>query len=204
MILRAGVTYLLTLFILMPAFADKETTRTESKRGAFSLSPIYGQTWHRLVSSEGKSILYSGQHYGLEASLSLFEPLSVFAETRITDATNDKFSSEKLTGQGYSLGLRLETTTWLEFGIAFGQERDTIKSSSSPSSKVVNQTLAANMTIHIYDFSESFGIFFQANYRLGNAAASKNGNGSYNSGLDATEVNLGLRWSPSVDFTYTK
>lgn len=180
-----------------------ERVMSQTKRGAFSLAPTYSYSSKSILNESGQSIRYNGASYGVDLSVTLFEPVSLFAETRWTTAENSNYSSEELSGQGYSIGLRTAVGEWLEFGLGYGQERDTVNSSSALSETVTSSAVSLTAVAHIWDISESLGIWTSAAYRVGLAAAGENANTDYNSGTTTLDVTIGLRWSPTVTFTYS-
>jgi len=188
---------------VQPTEAGTKQYYSQTKRGSFSLIPTYGQSNKSILNQAGQSIGYTGTNYGLQMTVKLADPISLYAETRWTTAKNSSFTSEELSGQGYSIGIYSSIGDWLEFGVGYGGEHDTIKATSSASETVTSSAVSTSIITHLWDISESFGLIGSASYRIGIAAAGKSGNSEFNSGATTIDIAIGLRWSPTVTFTYT-
>lgn len=208
MLARVGLwltaPFLLGISPIWSKAAEAERVQTETKKGAFSLAPTFGFANKTLLNPSGRSIGFSGTEYGVDMSVSLMQSLSFFAETRIVDAKNQDYDTERLQGRGYSLGVRFPLSDWFELGMGYGEEVDTVKNSTVADRTVTSRALSASFAVHFLDLGDSLGFFLVANYRLGLANASQREETVSNSGGTTVDAYIGLRWSPTVSFTYRK
>lgn len=190
------------LVLAIGAECREAKTKTETKRGPFGFAPIFGKTWRTLNNEFGQAVPYSGTVYGAEFVVTVGEPVALFMESRLFNATHTKYADEKTTGQGYSAGVRVTASDWLYFGLAYGVELDKVKSSAGSDRNVENRAGSASMGVNFWEITASFTMFTQVSYRLGQSRNLESGSGRYNSGLEAAAVTIGIRWSPTVSFTY--
>lgn len=197
----------LFITVLSTAAFSKERQKapidTSATRGVFSVGLYVGDTYPRLLNSDGSISSYRGQEYGILLDMSAMvgsgSDFRFFALGGIKNAQGVQASSDSLSGNHFLLGMKAFPLSW--FYVSAGIGRFTAQAKTTTASVNLSSPMTAlggGIELNMWD-----NFYFGVNgwYKSGVLRQNENPELTGNSFTDSFDVLFMFIWCPSSSVT---